>query len=59
MTDKDFAIRRLRQAIYYCTTFNTDFDQEERDHLREIMRIIENVPEECFDGFGDFKGPGR
>ena len=56
MSDKDFAVRRLRQAIYYCTDGN-DFDQEERDHLTEILRIIEeNVPEECFAGFGNFLG---
>lgn len=32
-------------------------DQEEADHLDEIIRLIEqNVPAECFKGLGDFKG---
>lgn len=59
MSDRDFALRRLAVAIYYCTDSGA-FDQEEQDHLMELLRIIEeNVPWECFAGFGDFKGPGR
>ena len=54
--DKADAVSRLRQAIRFADDDNA-LDQEERDHLAEIMRMIEErVPAECFAGLGDFKG---
>lgn len=52
-SDKAMALSRLKQAI----RFADGLDQEEQDHLAEIMRMIEErVPAECFDGLGEFKG---
>ncbi len=54
--DKAMAIARLKQAIGFADDEGA-LDQEECDHLAEIMRLIEErVPAECFAGLGDFKG---
>ena len=54
--DKAQAVSRLWQAVHHALG-DDDFDQEECDHLKEIMRLIEtNVPAECFAGLGDFNG---
>lgn len=54
LRDKGYATGRLDRAITYCAN-SGDFDQEEIDHLREILRIVmEGVPAYYFFGFGDF-----
>jgi len=57
--DKNWAVLRLADAIEVCSQ-SPLFDQEEIDHLDEILNIIDNkVPAECFAGFGNFKGPKK
>ncbi|GEM_PF-5191329 len=54
--DKRNAVARLWRAVMFAQS-SDEFDLEEREHLHEIMRMIgQNVPAECFAGFGDFKG---
>jgi hypothetical protein len=56
LRSKGYATGRLDRAIQYCER-SGDFDQEEIDHLREILRIImKNVPQNYFCGFEHFKG---
>ena len=54
--DKADAVFRLKQAIRFADDDNA-LDQEERKHLAEIIRMIEErVPAECFAGLGEGKG---
>jgi tellurite resistance protein len=54
--EKECAILRLKQVVRFATDDGA-LDQEEQDHLAEIIRLIEErVPAECFAGLGDFKG---
>jgi len=56
LRSKGYATGRLNRAIQYCER-SGEFDQEEIEHLREILRIImKNVPERYFCGFETFKG---
>ncbi len=55
MTGKDRALLRLSDALVTCTQSGRH-DQEEIDHLEEIVRLIrEDVPAAYFDGFQDFQ----
>lgn len=55
-SDKAMAIARIKQAVRFATDDGA-LDQEEQDHLAEIIRLIEErVPAECFAGLGEFKG---
>lgn len=55
-SDKAMAVSRLKQAVRFADDDGA-LDQEEREHLREIIRLIEErVPAECFAGLGEFKG---
>jgi tellurite resistance protein len=55
-SDKAMAVSRLKQAVRFATDDGA-LDQEEQDHLAEIIRMIEErVPAECFAGLGEFKG---
>jgi tellurite resistance protein len=55
-SDKAMAIARIKQVIWFATDDGA-LDQEEQDHLAEIIRLLEErVPAECFAGLGDFKG---
>ena len=55
-SDKAMAVSRLNQVVRFADDDGA-LDQEEREHLREIIRLIEErVPAECFAGLGEFKG---
>lgn len=54
--EKECAILRLKQVVRFADDDGA-LDQEEREVLREIIRMIqERVPAECFAGLGEFKG---
>ena len=54
--DKAVAVSRLTRAAHVAHESGLT-DQEELEHLLEILRLIEErVPAECFAGMGDFKG---
>lgn len=53
--DKSHAMLRLEWAKRYALE---RMDQEEIDHITEVIRIIrDDVPASFFAGFGSFKGP--
>ena len=57
LRSKGHATGRLDHVIQYCEA-SGEFDQEEIDHLREVLRIImKNVPPKYFCGFENFRGP--
>ena len=57
LRSKGYATGRLDRVIQYCEA-SGEFDQEEIDHLREVLRIImKNVPPKYFCGFENFRGP--
>ena len=53
LDDRKHALARLKGCVEIAGPL---LDQEERDHLSEIIRLIdENVPAHHFKGLGDFR----